>query len=64
MCKRIVQKPLLEPNPSKEALDGLPWVEAPFRCDYGYNIELGEDVYINFGCTILDTCKVGIILPG
>lgn len=35
-------------------------IEAPFYCDYGYNIELGESVFINHHCTILDCCKVKI----
>lgn len=33
-------------------------VRSPFYCDYGYNIELGDNVFINFNCTILDGCKV------
>ncbi|MDG5472877.1 sugar O-acetyltransferase [Jeotgalibacillus sp. ET6] len=34
------------------------YVEAPFRCDYGYNIHTGENFYANFDCLILDVCKV------
>ena len=30
----------------------------PFYCDYGTNIELGEDVYFNFNCVVLDVMKV------
>ncbi|KAK6359505.1 Maltose acetyltransferase [Orbilia brochopaga] len=37
-----------------------PWIEVPFMCDYGYNITLGPGVFINFGCTIIDTCQVTI----
>lgn len=33
-------------------------IETPFRCDYGYNIEIGENFYSNFNCTILDVGKV------
>jgi maltose O-acetyltransferase len=36
------------------------YIEAPFNCDYGYNIEVGENFYANFGCTILDVNKVTI----
>lgn len=32
----------------------------PFYCDYGYNIELGENVFINFNCVILDGAPVKI----
>lgn len=35
-------------------------VEAPFNCDYGYNITIGQDVAIGKNCTILDTCEVKI----
>lgn len=35
-------------------------IEAPFYCDYGYNIEVGENFYANYGCTILDVNKVKI----
>lgn len=35
-------------------------VEAPFHCDYGKNIEVGENFYANFNCTILDVGKVTI----
>ena len=34
------------------------WIEAPFYCDYGYNIEVGDNFYTNFNCTILDVGKV------
>ena len=30
------------------------YVEPPFHCDYGTQIYAGEEVFINFGCTILD----------
>ncbi|NJL09438.1 MAG: hypothetical protein HC908_02065 [Calothrix sp. SM1_7_51] len=31
----------------------------PFYCDYGKNIYVGENLFINFGCVILDcnTCS-------
>ena len=33
-------------------------IEQPFYCDYGYNIEIGENFYANMGCIILDEAKV------
>jgi maltose O-acetyltransferase len=44
-------------------------VETTFRCDYGYNIHIGENFYANFECVILDVCEVRIgdncfIAPG
>ena len=35
-------------------------VEAPFNCDYGYNITVGDDVLIGADCRISDTCSVTI----
>lgn len=36
------------------------WMQPPFHCDYGSNIYLGERVYFNFNCVILDVCEVKI----
>ncbi|HUX57502.1 MAG TPA: sugar O-acetyltransferase [Bacteroidales bacterium] len=36
------------------------FIEPPFRCDYGYNIEIGEKFYSNFNLIILDCAKVKI----
>jgi maltose O-acetyltransferase len=36
------------------------WLQPPFFCDYGSNIELGERVFFNFNCTVLDVCKITI----
>ena len=36
------------------------YVTAPFFCDYGSNIELGDKVYFNFNCVVLDVAKVVI----
>ena len=36
------------------------WIEPPFQCDYGSNILLEDDVYLNFGCVILDCNTVQI----
>ena len=33
-------------------------IEQPFYCDYGYNIEIGENFYANHNCVILDDAKV------
>jgi maltose O-acetyltransferase len=35
-------------------------MQPPFFCDYGANIELGERVFFNFNCIILDVCPVRI----
>jgi maltose O-acetyltransferase len=36
------------------------WIEPPFYCDYGYNIKLGKQVFMNFNCCILDVAEVKI----
>ncbi len=36
------------------------FIEPPFRCDYGYNIELGNNFYSNYNLVILDCAKVTI----
>ncbi len=35
-------------------------IEPPFYCDYGTNILLGDGVYFNFNCVVLDVCQVVI----
>ena len=35
-------------------------IEPPFRCDYGANIHVAEDFYVNYDCVILDVCEVRI----
>lgn len=35
-------------------------IEPPFYCDYGYNIHLGDRVFFNFNCVILDVMPVDI----
>jgi maltose O-acetyltransferase len=36
------------------------WMQPPFFCDYGSNILLGERVFFNFNCIVLDVCSVRI----
>ena len=44
------------------------WIEAPFYCDYGENIAIGENTFINTNCIFLDNNKItigknGLIAP-
>jgi len=34
------------------------FINPPFYCDYGFNIEVGKDFFANYNCTILDVAKV------
>jgi len=36
------------------------YIEPNFFCDYGYNIEIGKNIYANHNCVILDVNKVKI----
>ena len=35
-------------------------VQPPFNCDYGTNIHVGDRVFFNFNCVVLDVCDVRI----
>ena len=35
-------------------------VEAPFHCEYGYNINLGDNVAIEAGCSMYDPCTITV----
>jgi len=51
--KRVLKD--LIPN----AKNGL-WLQPPFYCDYGYNMRVGENVFFNFNCVVLDVTYVTI----
>ncbi len=36
------------------------WIEPPFFCDYGVNITLGDEVFFNGGCVLLDVAPITI----
>ncbi len=36
------------------------WMQPPFYCDYGSNIVLGDRVFFNFNCVVLDVAEVRI----
>lgn len=68
--KRIYQYNHLPPEQWNEQVDLLKrilgktgdevYIEPPFHCDYGYNIEVGENFYANYNLVILDVGKVWI----
>ncbi|MCJ1389364.1 hypothetical protein MMC18_002221 [Xylographa bjoerkii] len=51
---------LVDQTLDEAQFDDEPWIEPPIHIDYGTNVTLGPDVYINFNCVILDTCQVTI----
>lgn len=54
--KELEQRTQLEKMFGKLGIDSC--IVAPFWCDYGYNIEIGNKFYANHGCVILDGAKV------
>lgn len=35
-------------------------IKSPFLCDYGYNIKIGNNVFVNYNCTFLDCNRIEI----
>ena len=66
LCKRFNE---LEPDQFEErdiilkelfCTDKKCYIEPNFFCDYGYNIEIGDNFYANHNCTMLDVNKIKI----
>lgn len=63
LCGELLVAPAHDRLPILAALlprSTRPQVTPPFFCDYGYNIDLGEAVYFNFNCVLLDVCRIAI----
>jgi maltose O-acetyltransferase len=66
LCYNYNQLAPSQKNRKKEILRNLfnsennCFIEPNFRCDYGYNISFGKNLYMNFDCVILDVNKVTI----
>ncbi|OHF02659.1 galactoside O-acetyltransferase [Colletotrichum orchidophilum] len=41
-------------------LEDYPWIDTPIKMDYGYNVKLGENVYVNSNSTWIDTCLITV----
>ncbi|CAM1510931.1 Fc.00g084440.m01.CDS01 [Cosmosporella sp. VM-42] len=41
-------------------LEDYPWVDQPIKTDYGYNVKLGKNVYVNSYSVWIDTCPIYI----
>ncbi|WP_416326234.1 sugar O-acetyltransferase [[Eubacterium] hominis] len=55
-CEKEKRKKLLKEIFGK--VEGSIHIEQPFHCDYGYNIEVGDNFYMNYNGVILDCAKV------
>jgi len=67
LCQALNQTRESEPEARRRILRDLlgagaesVWMQPPFFCDYGRNIELGDRVFFNFNCVVLDVCRVRI----
>jgi maltose O-acetyltransferase len=67
LCQRLNGSGPTENELRRELLQALfgsggdtVWIEPPFYCDYGAQIYLGERVFFNFNCVVLDVCQVTI----
>jgi maltose O-acetyltransferase len=63
LCHRYNQQPVeLDKQVLAELLgyETNAYIEAPLRCDYGYNIKLGRNFYANYNLTVLDCAPVTI----
>lgn len=67
LCQRLATLDPAEHAPDRTALLGElfgtatdAFVTPPFFCDYGAHITLGEKVYFNTQCVVLDVCPVRI----
>lgn len=66
LCARLMTMTAKHPQYRKvieELIPGIPEdtvVQPPFMCDMGCNIHLGKHVFINMGCTFLDTVPIRI----
>ena len=56
-CEKVKIDELRKLIPSADETTG---VQAPFYCDYGYNIQIGKNFYVNFNAIFLDVCPIKI----
>lgn len=70
VCRRILQKLNFMDRSDFEGIAAVvkellgksegAFINPPFYCDYGKNIEVGKNFFANYNCTILDVAKVKI----
>ncbi|KAL4946180.1 hypothetical protein BDV06DRAFT_151604 [Aspergillus oleicola] len=48
------------PSRPTGSIDQSAVIYAPFKCNYGYNIHIGEDVQIHEDCSFVDDCPITI----
>ncbi|KAF2846435.1 maltose O-acetyltransferas-like protein [Plenodomus tracheiphilus IPT5] len=58
--KTPLPPPSATPEEDDKQFENDPWIEPPLAMDYGYNVRLGANVFINFNSVFLDTCLTTI----
>ncbi|KAH7312747.1 trimeric LpxA-like protein [Stachybotrys elegans] len=57
-------RPLPPPGANDAEEDAVlheyPWIEPPMRLDYGINVKVGSNVFINHNCVMIDTSPITI----
>lgn len=49
-----------DPAADDELFKNDPWIEAPIKVDYGFNVKLGEGVFVNFNAVFIDSCPITV----
>ncbi|KAF2678157.1 maltose O-acetyltransferas-like protein [Lentithecium fluviatile CBS 122367] len=52
--------PAATPEEDDQLFEDDPWIEPPVNMDYGFNVKLGKNVFINFHAVFLDTCLISV----
>ena len=67
LYERLNATPVTQPEKRKQIISELfgsagknCHVESSFKCDYGFNIHVGDNFYMNYDCVILDVAEVRI----
>ncbi|KAL1955094.1 hypothetical protein VTO42DRAFT_9028 [Malbranchea cinnamomea] len=58
--RRPLPPQVRDPGEDDALFEDEPWIEPPIRVDYGFNVKLGSGVFINYNCTMVDTCLITI----
>jgi acetyltransferase-like isoleucine patch superfamily enzyme len=49
-----------DPEEDEKLFEDDPWVMPPVAMDYGHNVKLGKNIFLNFNSVFLDTCLITI----
>ncbi|KAJ5590251.1 hypothetical protein N7450_004223, partial [Penicillium hetheringtonii] len=58
--KTPLPSPLTDPIADEAQFKDEPWIEAPIKVDYGFNVKLGAGVFVNFNCVFIDSCPITV----